>query len=214
MHRDALRNACLSKAPLRLGVSLAVSLAIGLLGCNGAEEKGDAPATNLAVVDGGAKRIPADDFDYDAHQQRPLDLNKDGIPDAYQYSRVVDDQPAIFRKEVDINFDGKIDLIRSFNKKGDLVAERLDHDFDGRIDVVNHFEKGVIIKKEYDTNFDSNVDLWRYFDKGTIARKEADLNHDGKVDYWEYYEEGKLDRIGVDRDSDGEVDEWETAARG
>lgn len=199
----------------RAALGLALSLAIGGLGCNGAEQRPDAPATgNLGSVERGAQRIPADDFDYDAHEQRPLDLNKDGVPDAYQYSRMVDDVAVVFRKEVDVNFDGKIDLIRSFNEKGDLVSERLDHDFDGRVDVVNFFEQGVIVKKEYDTNFDSTVDLWRYFDKGTISRKEADLNHDGKVDYWEYYEQGKLDRVGIDRDADGEVDEWETAAQG
>lgn len=199
----------------RAALGLVLSLAILPLGCNSAEEKPDGLATaDLGKVENGAQRIPADDFDYDSHEQRPLDLNKDGVPDAYQYSQFVDDQPVIFRKEVDVNFDGKIDLMRSFNQKGDLVSERLDHDFDGRVDVVNFFEQGLIVKKEYDTNFDSNVDLWRYFDKGTISRKEADLNHDGKTDYWEYYEQGKLDRVGIDRDSDGEVDEWETAAQG
>ncbi len=199
----------------KAALGLVLSLAIGPLGCNGADKKPDGlPTADVGQVAGGAERIPADDFDYGAHEQRPLDLNKDGAPDAYQYSQFVDDQPVIFRKEVDVNFDGKIDLMRTFNKKGDLVSERLDHDFDGRVDVVNFFEQGVIVKKEYDTNFDSNVDLWRYFDKGTISRKEADLNHDGKTDYWEYYEQGKLDRVGIDRDGDGEVDEWETAAQG
>lgn len=197
----------------RAALGLALSLAIGALGCNGAEKKPDASPTSAQAA-AGAQRIPADDFDYSAHEVRPLDLNKDGSPDAYQYSRVVDGVSVVVRKEVDVNFDGKIDLIRTFNQRGDLVSERLDHDFDGRIDVVNWFEQGVIVKKEYDTNFDSVVDVWRYFDKGVVSRKEADLNHDGKVDYWEYYEQGKLDRVGIDRDGDGEVDEWETAAQG
>lgn len=199
----------------RAALGLVLSLAIGPLGCNSAEKRPDGPSTSASSsAPQAAQRIPVDDFDYGAHEERPLDLNKDGAPDAYQYSRMVGDVSVVIRKEVDVNFDGRIDLIRTFNEKGELVSERLDHDFDGRIDVVNYFENGVIVRKEYDTNFDSIVDVWRHFDKGVISRKEADLNHDGKVDYWEYYEEGKLDRIGIDRDGDGEVDEWETAAQG
>jgi hypothetical protein len=191
-----------------------VSLSLtALTACAGGEEKADDKPTQTATAGDkpkGAKRLPADEFDASAHQRRDLDLNKDGLPDAYQFSaKDAEGDYVVARKEVDVNFDGRIDLIRNFTPRGDLLNERLDHDFDGRIDVVNIFEKGVIVRKEYDTNFDGNVDLWRYFDDGTISRKEADLTHDGAVDYWEYYEGGKLDRIGIDRDSDGEVDEWE-----
>lgn len=160
----------------------------------------------------GAARIAEDTFDAGCCQKRELDLNRDGKPDAYQFTKVIDEQPVVVRKEVDVNFDGKIDLIRDLSDKGELVDERLDNDFDGRIDLVVFFEKGVIVRKEYDTNFDAKVDLWRFFDKGAMLREEADLNYDGKVDYWEYFEGGKLDRVGIDRDADGNVDEWLNSA--
>ena len=118
------------------------------------------------------------------------------------------------RKEVDVNFDGKIDLVRKMDEKGELIEERLDVDFDGRIDLVVTFQKGVIVKKSYDTNFDDTADMWRYFEGGQIAREEADLDYDGKVDFWEYYEGGVLDRTGVDRDGDGNVDEWQSRESG
>jgi hypothetical protein len=162
----------------------------------------------------GPERIADAKFDANGFQRRDLDLNKDRKPDAYQFSKVVEGNVVVVRKEVDVNFDGKIDLIRAFADNGDLVDEHIDTDFDGKIDVVVVFERGVIVRKEYDTNFDQNVDMWRFFDKGVIARKEADLNYDGRIDYWEYWEGGKLDRVGIDRDGDGNVDEWERATEG
>ena len=171
-----------------------------------AAKKPDAPAGGEASV--GAMRITEDTFDTGCCTRRELDLNRDGKPDAYQFTKVIDNDPVVVRKEVDVNFDGKIDLVRDLNDKGALVDERLDTDFDGRIDVVVYFEREVIVRKEYDTNFDAKVDMWRFFDKSVILREEADLNYDGRIDYWEYFEGGKLDRVGIDRDYDGNVDEW------
>jgi hypothetical protein len=187
-------------------VTIALSL-LAATACGTPETKPEAPIAEAG--ERGAQRIPDDTFDVSNLQKRALDLNRDGSPDAYQFFADVDGQARVVRKEIDVNFDGRIDLVRNLNKKGDLVEERLDQDFDGKIDLVIFFEKGAIVRKEYDTNFDAKVDMWRFFEQGAITRKEADLNYDGKVDYWEYFEGGKLDRIGIDRDSDGNVDEWE-----
>jgi hypothetical protein len=173
-----------------------------------AAKKPDTPAGAVTPSGPGAGRIAEDSFDASCCNKRDLDLNKDGKADAYQFTKVIDDQAVIVRKEVDVNFDGKIDLIRDLSDKGTLVNERLDTDFDGRVDLVVFFEREQIVRKEYDTNFDAKVDMWRFFDKQVIVREEADLNYDGRVDYWEYFEGGKLDRVGIDRDHDGNVDEW------
>ena len=71
-----------------------------------------------------------------------VDMNKDGKPDAYQFIKTVDDTSHIVRKEVDVNFDGKVDLIRVMDDKGNLVEERLDSDFDGRIDLGGGRDRG------------------------------------------------------------------------
>lgn len=183
----------------------------GLAACASDEgaTRGSGPgASGDAGAKSGAVRIVEDTFDAGCCQRRDLDLNKDGKPDAYQFTRVIDEQPVVVRKEVDINFDGKIDLVRDLSDKGELVDERLDNDFDGKIDLVVFFERGAIVRKEYDTNFDAKVDVWRFFDKGAMLREEADLDYNGQVDYWEYFEGGKLDRVGIDRNGDGNVDEW------
>jgi hypothetical protein len=199
----------------RFATALAVG-ALSLTACAGDEGAknggGSTETASEAPAEEGAKRLPDDTFDAACCEKRGLDLDKDGVADAYQFLQTVEEQVIVRRKEVDVNFDGQIDLIRIFDDTGELLAERLDTDFDGKVDVVNFFEDGAIVRKEYDTNFDGNTDVVRFYDKGVITRKEADLDHNGKVDYWEYYEGGKIDRVGIDRTGDGEVDEWETVS--
>jgi hypothetical protein len=163
---------------------LAIGSLVALAACASDDAVQKPSATSSADVNEGAQRLAGDGFDASCCTRRDLDLNRDGRPDAYQFTRVTDGEGVVVRKEVDVNFDGKVDLVRNLDDKGKLLEERLDTDFDGKPDV------------------------WRYFDKGSIAREEADLNYDSRVDYWEYFEGGKLDRIGIDRDYDGNVDEW------
>jgi hypothetical protein len=192
---------------LRL-MSLVLVAVSGIAACAGPDA---AVKNGEAGIGGGAIRLADDSFDPSGLTRGSLDLNKDGRPDAYQF---IQPDPSgggrVLRKEVDVNFDGKIDVIRTMDDKGELVEERIDGDFDGKIDVVIAFQKGVIVKKTYDTNFDGKADLWRFFDKGAIVREEADLDYNQAVDMWEYYEAGVLDRIGVDRDGDGNVDDWQS----
>jgi hypothetical protein len=210
-YMNPVRFLCLARAAsLASVVAVGVAGSLAATGCasDEAAKKGNTGATSSGDQSVGAVRLPDDKFDVSCCNKREFDLNRDGKPDSYQFVKVIDNDPVVVRKENDVNFDGRIDLVRNLSDKGELVEERLDNDFDGRIDLVVSFEKGAIVKKEYDTNFDDKTDLWRYFDKGVINREEADLNYDGRVDYWEYFEAGKLDRVGIDRDADGNVDEW------
>lgn len=192
------------------------ALSLSSLGCTGDQKVDDEKPTDSNVNikrPEGPVRMADESFDESAYASRTLDLNGDGIGDAWQFSSVVEGKRVVIRKEVDLDSDGRVDLIRKFSERGDVTEERLDLDFDGRVDVVNFFEKGKITRKEYDTNYDSKVDVWTFYEGGVLDRKEADLDHDGRLDYWEYYERGKVDRVGVDRDGDGQVDDWEVSAR-
>jgi hypothetical protein len=191
-------------APIAALVAIGLPLA-GACASDAASRRGDGAGSG-----DGAVRITDDNFDPSCCTVREFDLNRDGKPDAYQFVKVVQGEQVVVRKENDVNFDGRIDIIRILSDRGELVEERFDGDFDGRIDVVVFFEKGAIVRKERDTNFDQKTDVWVYFEGGNIAREEADLNYDGRVDYWEYFEGGRLDRVGIDRDNDGTVDEWLT----
>jgi len=146
---------------------------------------------------------------------KQYDLNHDNKPDVWAYySQMTDpDNPgstkeSLVRKEWDFNFDGKVDIRRFFNFKGETVKDELDLDFDGRFDVTTFYRGGNKLRQEYDFNFDSKPDYWKFFEKKVIARTERDRDFNGRVDHWEYYRDGALERIGLDEDGDGQIDKW------
>jgi hypothetical protein len=141
------------------------------------------------------------------------DMNRDGKPDVWEYSVSVKDAEGksvdrLVRKEMDLNFDGKVDAVYWYDDKGDKVREQLDLDFDGKVDETIFFEKGQVVRKERDLNGDGKVDTWLFYERGQLVRKERDTKGTGRVDYWEFWENGQIDRIGEDLDGDGNVDRW------
>jgi antitoxin component YwqK of YwqJK toxin-antitoxin module len=198
--------------------SVGMLLAIGLCaGCIGACASAPPPKPVAAEVTPVEESV---DSSTEGLVVLKFDVNGDNRPDIRKYVREKTDasghvEDVVVRKEIDLNNDGKIDVWRYYDEKGELVKERLDLDFDGLIDCTIYYKSGVVEHKEYDTNFDGKPDLWKYYnEKGQLARVEADRNHDGKVDYWEYWENGKLDRIGYDTNGDGKPETIERAKAG
>jgi hypothetical protein len=141
------------------------------------------------------------------------DLNRDLKPDAWDYTvagKDADGQPTErhVRKELDVNWDGKVDLVYDYDEKGRVSQATFDLDFDGHIDQVNLYEGGVLIRKERDLDYNGKIDEWVYYEHDKVIRKERDTNNDGRVDYWEYWEGDQVDRVGEDIDGDGKVDRW------
>jgi hypothetical protein len=112
-------------------------------------------------------------------------------------------------REVDTNLDGRKDVIRTFNDKGESLRELADSDYDGKIDTWLTFARGHMAKVEIDGNRDGSADEFRFYVKGKLARMQRDTNHDARPDIWEIYEDGELRRIGYDLDFDGHVDRWD-----
>ncbi|XHF14618.1 hypothetical protein NR798_22030 [Archangium gephyra] len=112
------------------------------------------------------------------------------------------------RKEMDINWDGRVDITTYYDAREEREREAMDLDFDGKVDSVFFYEKGVNVRRERDLNGDGKPDEWVFYEKGRLARKERDSNGDGRVDYWQYWENNQIDRIGEDLDGDGTVDKW------
>jgi len=196
-------------------VCLLVATGCWMAACASSPDKPDrAQPQDQAAADGGggpAGQSPAGD----GEQVKQFDLNHDNKPDVWAtYGQMADpDNPgqtreSLVRKEWDFNFDGKVDIRRYFNFRGETVKDELDLDFDGRFDVTTFYQKGAKVRQEYDFNFDSKPDYWKFFDDGVISRTERDRDFDGRVDRWEYYSEGKIDRVGLDEDGDGQIDKW------
>ncbi|MFL5320628.1 MAG: hypothetical protein ACJ790_13285 [Myxococcaceae bacterium] len=141
------------------------------------------------------------------------DLNRDGKPDVFVYTAPAKtedgkDYDKLVRKDLDINWDGRVDISRTYGDNEQVETEKIDLDFDGKVDQVNYYEKGIIVRKERDVGYTGKPNTWIFYEKGKIVRKERDANGDGKVDYWEYWENGEVDRVGEDLDGDGNVDRW------
>ncbi|PID37939.1 MAG: hypothetical protein CSA24_01975 [Deltaproteobacteria bacterium] len=144
-----------------------------------------------------------------------LDLNQDKQPDVWKLYRTKVEGGAkvdvLTCKERDLNFDGRKDVWYYYDDDGNIRMEEMDLYFDGRIDLVTYRQGGKMVRQEMDTNHNGKADVFKHYEEEILARIERDTNHDGKIDYWEYYEGGQLDRIGYDDDSDGVVDRWDRA---
>jgi hypothetical protein len=180
-------------------------LATGCAG-NGESKEAAAPPPAMLAVE---VRDNAEIEKYDLNGDKKADVwkhfNLEGgkdIPNA-QRKRV------LALKEMDVNFDTKVDMKIHYNKFGAVVKEVMDLDFDGKFDAIDYYTNGNLYKRELAMNFAAKANMWKFFSKGRMIRKERDTNRTGKPDLFEYYEKGRLIRIGYDRDGDGKPDDYD-----
>jgi hypothetical protein len=181
----------------------------GLWGCSGGKEA--QRPDESATAQTGAPPIRPERASEETVVE--LDINGDKTPDVWTYTvkgKAADgaEKERMVRKELDINWDGKVDLTQYYDERENKVREAMDLDFDGKVDAIYFFEKGVNTRREEDVDGDGRSDVFKSYAKGKLVRKERDSNSDGKVDYWEYWEKDQVDRIGEDHDGDGTVDRW------
>ncbi len=141
------------------------------------------------------------------HRADQQDLNHDGRADLV--SLYAETGTTLSCRQADFNFDGRLDAYFHYDDKGVLAREQFDLDYDGRIDIGRTFKDGKLVLDEQDTNRDGFVDAWRRYDKGRLLRIETDRDGDGRADMFAYYVAGRVDRIGYDVNGDGRVDQWD-----
>jgi len=141
------------------------------------------------------------------------DLNGDGKPDLFKIyvlrgpKEDPEKQTTLFaRQDLDLDFDGNIDVRRHFNELGTVVREEMDLDFDGQFDAVDHYSDGTLYRRDMALNFEGTPSIVKYYTSNKLVRKERDSNADGKMDQFDYYENGKLVRSGEDKDGDEKPD--------
>ena len=178
---------------------------------NDAQQKSeeDARALNATPVSGERR-------DEQGLIVRTYDHDNDGLAEVTRYVEEVPDPDfpdeiveRLKKMEIDVNSDGRINVVRSYTLTGKLEQERLDQDLDGVVDVISYYDRGALSKKEVLKPQSEQVDYTRYYAKDTLLRVERDTTGDGKVDYWEFYEQGVLTRIGRDFNADGRADSWQ-----
>jgi hypothetical protein len=144
------------------------------------------------------------------HRVQTVDVNNDNHPDirhVYAGRRETCVQ-------IDMNFDGMVDITRFFDDHHRIVQEEHDFDFDGRLDQIAYFEHGDLVRKELDTNFDNSIDTWVWCDGRMLDRQERDRHHNGHVDTWEFFRHGVLREARYDDNNDRRPERWELFREG
>jgi len=185
-------------------LTMLVAVALMCCGCATVKGKRGAPAkiSDLHWI------APVPEYEEEASFRKvSLDINSDQESDVFSYYSAAegDDDKLLVRKDIDLNFDGKVDVSQIW-KEGQMTQEQIDADFDGRTDWIDFYEDGERVRAEWDTSFDGRPDLIRYYEGGKMSRMEMDTTGDHQVDYWEYYEAGVMQRSGKDLNADGKAD--------
>jgi len=179
-------------------------------GCGGANGKtGGNAGIGTATEGANLERIDSNKrCETGANREVLVDLNQDEKADVRKvYAKYAGDEVVVCR-EADLNFDRKLDIFVYFDETGAIKRDDLDLDYDGVIDIISYYAAGKVVKQELDTNSNGVVDRVRFLEDGVPSRVEGDTDGDGQVDYWEYYDAGKLIRVGMDTDGDGRANAW------
>jgi len=193
-------------------ILLVAGLSLLLTGCPGSGSQSQRSRNPREARRPVAQR-DASRFDDSDKEIQKFDLNGDKVPDVWKvFAKAAgggaDPKLVLVRKEVDVNFDGRVDVWQYFDDKGRIGKDEMDLNFDSRIDVVTYYEKGKVVRREVNAEFDGPPDLFKYYEEGALVRIERDADNDGRIDTWEFYEGGALARVGQDRDGDGQADTW------
>ena len=216
MVRNESTSGCTQGASRGLMVlTLLCSAAVfGAVGCGGSTAAGPGAKSDLKLsqTDFGAQFDRSRCNDH-GKQVVTADTNGDGKPDVVKLFTVAEQNgqkvQQLSCRQVDLNHDGKMDIIYSYNDAGTLIGEEFDLDFDGKFDERVYYQDGKKVRMERDMDGDGRPDYLEFYEGGRLVRVERDSNADGRVDEWQYYENGKLDRIGIDTTGSGRADKWE-----
>jgi hypothetical protein len=93
----------------------------------------------------------------------------------------------------DSNGDGRPDIWRAYNNRGQLTTVRIDVDFDGRADIDEYYENGALVRRESDRDHDGRTDLVEDFDPETHERVRSvvDIDRDGTADVLTLFRGGR-----------------------
>ena len=196
---------------------ITITLMLTFLGCATEKEQ------EKLIVNSKTVRKKTKDKRYKKNKLiEPFDVNQDGEADMwkiYKEITVSDEIRRVFlRREIDLNFDGKLNYIKFYSEKGNIEKEYLDRDLDGIFDDIRFYEKNVVKKIEiYKSNplekdnltLRKKINPFKVYNyrRGTLKRVTLDTRKSPKEDIFLFYKKNKLEQIGIDYDDDLKIDE-------
>jgi hypothetical protein len=93
----------------------------------------------------------------------------------------------------DQNRDGRPDIWRVYNRRGQIATVSVDTNFDGRSDVREYYDDGALVRRESDRDFNDQIDLVQEFDAVTreSVRSVTDVDFDGSADLLVLFDGGR-----------------------
>jgi hypothetical protein len=93
----------------------------------------------------------------------------------------------------DTNHDGRPDVWRYYDARGELAHITIDSNFDGYPDREEEYRDGSLVRRESDRNFDQRVDLIEEFDPSTHQhlKSTVDADFDGRADLLVLFQDGQ-----------------------
>ncbi len=183
------------------------------------DENGDKNVDHKVYYKNGQKTHLVRDTSFDGHfdtTQRyddpkwslivTQDISKNGKPDIRSFFK----GDVLRRKEVDETLDGTLDLVETYDEKGNL--ETLEERKQGNPWLTWYYEPGeILVRGEEDKNQDGVVEIWYLYENGRLVTVQEDTTLDGKPDLWETYDETQaMVKRERDLDFDGTPDFVET----
>src|SRR5262249_54664354 len=84
----------------------------------------------------------------------------------------------------DQNGDGRADIWRRFDTRGQLTEVEVDTNFDGSPDIAEYYQPGALVARGSNRNFKGQADVVEEFDPDTHGRTRSggDIDYDGTAD--------------------------------
>lgn len=136
------------------------------------------PARDRPPLRGRGAALDAERCDVTQPGATSVDLNGDGAPDLIKLRRA----GKLICQVVDLNFDGRLEVVTHFDDAGKPRRHARDFDFDGKPDAVEILRHGALVEKQLDTNADGRSDTWQQYEGGKLLRTESDTDGDGRAD--------------------------------
>src|SRR4051812_19819227 len=144
--RDSKSRLTFTGAVLLIGASFQ-------LGCNGTGKSVNSAGNAITTRDTQVVHEPCD---ITAEHVQKVDANGDHKADI---TIVLENGREICRA-VDLNFDGIVDAYSYFDASGQLRRRENDYDKDGQIDEISTFKAGQIAEKDQSTALAQHLDTW------------------------------------------------------